>query len=221
VPPVISVTPSARSALYEIIFCAVALMAITGKVIGRFRVARARIQDREEGSAEKCYLHRLSSFHPTFPGIAGPVRLCSARRHDEHSRNIGARGTFKGQGTRMTAADWINVALAVVTTLMAGGTVYLALYTRNLARETAEGIEQAARHHQEDLRPFCMIEFNCPTDQDPFGIDWNSNSRIAEAKRRMEESSPPVDTIAIRGELRNKGKGLAKDVVAYLNKRLG
>jgi hypothetical protein len=121
----------------------------------------------------------------------------------------------------MVAADWINVVLAVVTTLMAGGTVYLAWYTRNLAKETAEGIEQAERHHQEDLRPFCMIDFNYPTDQDPFGIDWNSNSRLAEAKRRGEECPPPMDTIAIRGELRNKGKGLAKDVVAYLNKRLG
>src|SRR5271163_4944478 len=121
----------------------------------------------------------------------------------------------------MTVADWINVALAVVTTLMAGGTVYLAWYTRNLARETAEGIEQAERHHQEDLRPFCIIEFSSPTDQDPFGIDWNTNSRLAEAKRRVEESPPPADTIAIRGELRNKGKGLAKDVVVYLNNGSG
>jgi hypothetical protein len=121
----------------------------------------------------------------------------------------------------MTTPDWINVALAGVTALMAGGTVYLAWYTRNLAKKTAEGIEQAERHHQEDLRPFCIIEFSYSTDQDPFGIDWSSNNRLAEAKSREEESPPPPGTIIIRGELRNKGKGLAKDVVAYLNKRLG
>ena len=42
----------------------------------------------------------------------------------------------------MTTPDWINVALAVATTLMACGTVYLALYTRNLAKKTAEGISR-------------------------------------------------------------------------------
>jgi hypothetical protein len=88
-------------------------------------------------------------------------------------------------------------------------------------QDTAEGIKQAERHHQEDLRPFCLIDFKWPTNQDPFGIDWNSNSRLAEAKVRGEESSPSADTIAIRGELRNKGKAPAQDVVVYLNKRLG
>ncbi|MEJ0050184.1 MAG: hypothetical protein WDN02_03035 [Methylovirgula sp.] len=38
---------------------------------------------------------------------------------------------------------------------------------------------------------------------------------------RGEESPPPAGTIAVRGELQNKGKGLAKDVVVYLNRRLG
>jgi len=106
----------------------------------------------------------------------------------------------------MTTADWINVVLTFVTTLMAVGTFCLAWYTRNLAK-------QAERHHQEDLRPFCVINFKYPTNQDPFGIDWSSNSGLAEAKMRGEESPPPAGTIAIRGELRNKGKGLAKDVV--------
>lgn len=121
----------------------------------------------------------------------------------------------------MTTADWINVVLTVATTLMAAGTFCLAWYTRNLAEDTAEGVKQAERHHQDGLRPFCLIDFNYPTNQDPFGIDWNSNSQLAEAKTRGEESPLPAGTIAIRGELRNKGKGLAKDVVLYLNKRLG
>lgn len=121
----------------------------------------------------------------------------------------------------MSIADWINLALTVVTTLMATGTFCLAWYTRNLAKDTAEGIKQAERHHQEDLRPFCLIDFKYPTNQDPFGIDWNSNSRLAEAKNSGQESPPSAGTIAVRGELRNKGKGLAKDVVIYLNKRLG
>jgi hypothetical protein len=122
----------------------------------------------------------------------------------------------------MTTTDWINAALTVATFLMVAGTVWLAWHTRNLAKDTAEGIKQAERHHQEDLRPFCVIDFKYATEQDPFGIDWGNNNRITEAMMREEEKSPPPGgTIAIRGELRNKGKGLAKDVVVYLNKRLG
>jgi hypothetical protein len=90
-----------------------------------------------------------------------------------------------GQESRMTTADWINVVLTFVTTLMAVGTFCLAWYTRNL-------VKQAERHHQEDLRPFCVIDFKYPTNQDSFGIDWNSNSGLAEAKMRGEESPPPA-----------------------------
>jgi hypothetical protein len=121
----------------------------------------------------------------------------------------------------MTTADLINVALTFVTALMAAGTFCLAWYTRNLVKDTAEGIKQAERHHQESLRPFCVIAFKYHTNQDPFGIGWNSiKSRLAEVKMRGEGSPPPAVTLAIRGELRNKGKGLAKEVVVYLNKRL-
>jgi hypothetical protein len=121
----------------------------------------------------------------------------------------------------MTAADWINIALTFFTALMAAATFCLARHTRNLAKDTAEGIKQADRHHQEDLRPFCVIDFKHRTDQDPFGLDWNSNLRLTEAQKSGAESPPPAGTIAIRGQLRNNGKGLAKGVVVYLNKRLG
>ena len=54
----------------------------------------------------------------------------------------------------MTTADLINAVLAFITALMAGGTVYLAWYTHNLAKDGVAGIRQAERHHQEDSRPF-------------------------------------------------------------------
>ncbi len=114
-----------------------------------------------------------------------------------------------------------TIALTVVTALMAVGTFILAWYTRALAKDTAEGIKQSDRRHQEDLRPFCVIDFRYPTGPDPFGIDRDSNQRFLDAIFRKEQTPPPSDTIVILGELRNKGRGLAKDVVVYLNKRLG
>jgi hypothetical protein len=104
---------------------------------------------------------------------------------------------------------------------MAGATVYLARYTHKLAKDAAEGIKQAERHHQEILRPFCVIDFNYATIQDPFGIDEKGNPRLADAHFSLSEEPPPRGTIFIRGELHNKGKGLAKDVVIYLNMRRG
>jgi hypothetical protein len=121
----------------------------------------------------------------------------------------------------MAITDWINGTLAIATVLMAAATVYLARYTQRLAKDTADGIKQAERHHQEDLRPFCVIDFDYRTDQDPFGIDWNGNHRLVEARTSGAEKPPPVGTISLRGDLRNKGKGLATDVVVYFNMRRG
>jgi hypothetical protein len=122
-----------------------------------------------------------------------------------------AKTTF--MGGRMTSTDQITMALTVVTALMAVGTFVLAWYTRALAKDTAEGIKQSDRHHQEDLRPFCVIDFRYPTVPDPFGIDRDSNQRFLDAIFREEQTPPPPDTIVILGELRNKGRGPAKDVV--------
>ncbi len=108
----------------------------------------------------------------------------------------------------MSITDRINLALAIVTALMALATLGLAWYTRNLAKGTTEGMRQAERHHQDDLRPFCLIDFQDATDQDPFGM-------------RIQQSPASAAAIAVRGTLRNKGKGLAKDVVVYFNRRFG
>ncbi len=121
----------------------------------------------------------------------------------------------------MSIADRINLALACGTALMALATLGLAWYTRNLAKGANEGLRQTERHHQEDLRPFCTVDFRHATAQDPFALDWSGNPQLIDAETRRELNRPPADTIAIRGELRNKGKGLAKDVVLYFNRRLG
>ncbi len=114
----------------------------------------------------------------------------------------------------MSAADWINAVLAFVTALMAGGTVYLAWYTRNLAKDTMAGIEQAERHHREDLRPFCVIEFAEASDQNPFGRHFD---RPTSSGDNMQGQP----SLLVFGSLHNKGKGPATDIVVYLNKRYG
>ena len=66
-----------------------------------------------------------------------------------------------------------------------------------------------------------MINSRYSTGPDPFGIDRNSNQRFLNAIFEDRQTPPPPDTIVISGELRNKGRGLAKDVFVYFNKRLG
>lgn len=119
----------------------------------------------------------------------------------------------------MTVGNEINLALTLVTVLMAAGTLYLAVVTQKLARDTARGIEQADRHHQDNLRPFCVIDFDASDEQNPFGFDFDPANRqqsyVVATKR-----SPPRGGIWIRGSLRNKGGGPATDVVVYLNARV-
>lgn len=114
----------------------------------------------------------------------------------------------------MTLADGLNLALAVATVLMAGGTVYLALYTRSLAKETVAGIRQAERHHQEDLRPFCLIEFADAGNRNPFGRHFD---RLATSG----DKDPRGPGLLVFGSLHNKGKGPAVGVAVYLNMRRG
>ena len=114
----------------------------------------------------------------------------------------------------MNMADWINAVLAFVTALMAAGTVYLAFYTRNLARETVAGIKQAERHHQEDLRPFCVIDFDGARGQNPFGRHFD---RLSPSGDKV----PGQPGLLVFGSLHNKGKGPAVGVTVYLNMRRG
>jgi hypothetical protein len=118
----------------------------------------------------------------------------------------------------MTLADWINAVLAFVTALMAGGTVYLAWYTRNLAKDTVAGIRQAERHHREDSRPFCVIDFANADANSPFGIGFHRQ----QAMMAVYPSASGTDVaLMINGSLSNKGHGPATDILIYLNMRRG
>jgi hypothetical protein len=116
----------------------------------------------------------------------------------------------------MTVENEINIGLAIVTALMAVATVYLAFWTHNLAKSTTHAIQQAERHHQESLRPLCVIEFFGAEKGHPFGEEFDPRAPFG-----PDGSEPPKAFISVRGELRNKGRGMAKDIVVYLNARLG
>lgn len=72
----------------------------------------------------------------------------------------------------MTIGDWINVVLAVANGLMV-------FFTFRLARSTVAGIKQADRHHQEDSRPFCVIEFADAGATAPFGASFQRSQGLA------------------------------------------
>ena len=80
----------------------------------------------------------------------------------------------------MMVSDWINSVVAVATVFMAAGTFYLAYATHKLAKDTAEGTEQTERHHQENLRPFCVVLFRDQTEQHPFGVEFDPRELWAE-----------------------------------------
>jgi hypothetical protein len=121
----------------------------------------------------------------------------------------------------MTTADWINVVLTVATVAMAGGTLYLAKVTQNLVKDTTKATQQADRHHQENLRPFCVIAFSAATEQQPFGGAFDPESRRLASLMSGASQITQAAALQVRGTLQNKGKGLAKDVVLYLNMRRG
>jgi len=107
--------------------------------------------------------------------------------------------------------------MAAATVLMAGGTLYLASVTRNLAKDTVEGTKQAERHHQEDLRPFCVITFPEASELQPFGFEFHSQLPKLSAGGLAAEPG----RIWVRGNLQNKGNGPAKDIFLYFNMRRG
>jgi hypothetical protein len=121
----------------------------------------------------------------------------------------------------MTLGDSINSVVAIATVVMALATYYLASVTRKLAEDTAAATRQADRHHQDNLRPFCVIEFDGAGQQFPFGPAFDPEyQRLKVLMGGAEQITQPA-TIFVRGSLRNKGNGLATDVVVYLNMRRG
>jgi hypothetical protein len=97
--------------------------------------------------------------------------------------------------TALATGEWINLSIAIATVVMAAGTFYLAIATQKLARGAGDGIKQAERHHQENLRPFCVLDFAHANNLHPFGVDFDS-----QASR---------NSIPICGKLQNKGDGPA------------
>ena len=77
----------------------------------------------------------------------------------------------------MTPGDWINAVVALATVGMAGATYYLARATGQLATDTAGATAQADRHHQENLRPFCVMSFSDASEAAPFGSDFAPEGR--------------------------------------------
>ena len=59
--------------------------------------------------------------------------------------------------TALATGEWINLSIAIATVVMAVGTFYLAIVTQKLAKGAADGIQQAERHHQENLRPSTLL----------------------------------------------------------------
>jgi hypothetical protein len=121
----------------------------------------------------------------------------------------------------MTIGDWINVVLAVATVAMAAGTLYLAKVTQNLVKDTVRATQQADRHHQENLRPFCVIAFSEATEQQPFGSAFDPEYRRRASLMSGASEITQAATLFVCGALHNKGKGLAKEVLLYLNMRRG
>lgn len=114
----------------------------------------------------------------------------------------------------MKLEEWLSLAVAVGTGLLAMATFGLTWFTWRTAQETKEGLKQADRHHQENLRPFCVIEFWDVNVQNPFGSDFTMRTAIPGPQYRAGDEKP---YISIRGRLVNKGLGPAKDIVVYLN----
>ena len=121
----------------------------------------------------------------------------------------------------MTPGDWINMVVALASVVMAVATYYLARVTRQLATDTTDATKQADRHHQEDSRPFCVIVFPDTSREFPFGSDFDPETRRRKALMASAEPTTHSPALYVRGELRNKGNGPAKDIFVYLNTRLG
>lgn len=99
-----------------------------------------------------------------------------------------------------------GAVVPAATLALAAATVYLARYTRDVSR-------QADRHHQENARPFCGIEFDHMDASNPFGREFPPKPPVVIGAIRH----PGRNSIRICGRLYNKGTGPAKDVHVHLN----
>lgn len=102
------------------------------------------------------------------------------------------------------------------------GTGLLAIATFVLAQKTAAGNEQSDRQHKENLRPYCLIQFDRALNQVPFGPDFQPRKgRLAGPVGQEFWLETTKDFISINARLFNKGLGPAKTISLYLNKRIG
>jgi hypothetical protein len=122
----------------------------------------------------------------------------------------------------MELKDWIDLVGAIGSVAVAVVTGVLAWATYRMAKDTHEAVvaakgeaNQADRHHRENLRPFCVLEFeSSDTRQYPFGDDFAPRPPPPDG---MTLHSMGKKNISIEGRLTNKGLGPAKDIVVYLN----
>lgn len=121
----------------------------------------------------------------------------------------------------MEPKDWIDLAgalgsivVAVGTGFLAWATFFLAKLTQTTVADTEKGLKQADRHHQENLRPFCVIQFKDSDTKHPFGKEFMPRPPVSVSTGGSFLGKP---YISIQGHLSNKGLGPAKDVVVYLN----
>jgi len=77
----------------------------------------------------------------------------------------------------MTLGEKIDAVVATATLLMMVATFALAWVTKRLATETSASTKQTERHHQDNLRPFCVITFADATREHPFGIGFDPEER--------------------------------------------
>jgi hypothetical protein len=121
----------------------------------------------------------------------------------------------------MEAKDWIDLASAIGSVIVAVGTGALAWATFRLAKFTKatvadaeKALKQADEHHQENLRPFCAIEFSWSDRAKPFGAEFPPFPSGVGPGQIPITGKPHI---SIKGRLYNKGLGPAKNVVVYLN----
>lgn len=115
--------------------------------------------------------------------------------------------------SEMTIENWIDLALAVVASLSAAVTAFMAIktrdlakYTKDLAVETKETLDQNERHHQESLRPLCISEFPAS----------NPGMFLGMTQAVHTEYGHELAVILVTGKLTNKGFGPALEIFFYI-----
>lgn len=108
-----------------------------------------------------------------------------------------------------------SVAIDAWNAIVPVATLALAAATAFLAKTTSDTNRQADRHHQENARPFCWIEFDDANDLHPFGNQLTVRPRLPTDMGNVDNLE---HAITILGTIHNAGKGPAKDLTLYLNK---